>query len=160
MIPNDDEVRYKNIINLLKQMPKVSAPPNFESDLMRRINIGNFNDTYKIKWWDRFLFPTRIIAATTLAISIVAVFYVLNDNSVDKENPFLLKPPIRKSVLQSQNKQLHLSKTPEYAEASINGSFKINKEGLNFLHIRLNEAEKAKITRLKEQIRAYFNENR
>ena len=26
MIQNDDEVRYINIINLLKQMPKVSAP--------------------------------------------------------------------------------------------------------------------------------------
>jgi len=33
-----DEVRYEKIVSLLRQMPKVSAPPNFESDLMRRIN--------------------------------------------------------------------------------------------------------------------------
>ena len=45
----------------------------------------------------------------------------------------------------------------DYAEASINSSFKINKEGLNFLHIRLNDAERAKINKLKEQIKAYFN---
>jgi len=159
MIPMNDDARYKNIIDLLKQMPKVTAPPNFESDLMRRINSGNFTDDYKVRWWEYFLLPSRIMATATFAVSIVAVFYFLNFNSVEQDNPFLVKPQIRKSVVQNQDKQLLPVKTPEYAEASVNGSFKINKEGLNFLHIRLNNAEKAKITRLKEQIRAYFNNN-
>ena len=56
MIPDDDEVRYKNVIDLLKQMPKVSAPPNFESDLMRRINSGNFKEKYKVHWWDKLFY--------------------------------------------------------------------------------------------------------
>ena len=140
MIQNDDEVRYINIIRLLKQLPKVTAPPNFESDLMRRINSGNFQENYRSRWWDKLFLPSRLIPAAAFALSILAVFYFLNFNSVERENPFLAKPKIRKTV----------------SEASIAGSFKINKEGLNFLQIRLNEAERAKINKLKEQIKDYF----
>ena len=140
MIQSDDEVRYINIIRLLKQLPKVTAPPNFESDLMRRINSGNFQENYRSRWWDKLFLPSRLIPAAAFALSILAVFYFLNFNSVDHENPFLVKPKIRETV----------------SEASIAGSFKINKEGLNFLQIRLNEAERAKINKLKEQIKDYF----
>ena len=141
MIPGYDEERYINIINLLKQLPKISAPPDFESDLMMRINSGNFKEKYKVHWWDKLFLPSRLIPAAAFALSIVAVFYFLNFNTVERENPFLAKPKIRTTV----------------SEASIAGSFKINKEGLNFLQIRLNETERAKINRLKEQIKAYFN---
>jgi hypothetical protein len=140
MIQSDDEVRYINIIRLLKQLPKVTAPPNFESDLMRRINSGNFQENYRSRWWDKLFLPSRLIPAAAFALSILAVFYFLNFNSVDHENPFLVKPKIRETV----------------SEASIAGSFKINKEGLNFLQIRLNKAERAKINKLKEQIKDYF----
>lgn len=141
MIPGYDEVRYKKIMDLLKQMPKVDAPLNFESDLMRRINSGNFTEKFKVRWWDKLFLPSRLIPTAVFALSILVVFYFLNFNSMEPENPFLTKPKIRKTV----------------SEASIDGSFKINKEGLNFLQIRLNETERAKINKLKEQIKAYFN---
>jgi len=96
---------------------------------MRRINSGNFQENYRSRWWDKLFLPARIIPAAAFALSILAVFYFLNFNSVERENPFLAKPKIRETV----------------SEASIAGSFKINKEGLNFLQIRLNEAERAKI---------------
>jgi hypothetical protein len=140
MIPGYDEERFKNIIDLLKQMPKISAPPNFESDLMMRINSGNFKENFKVHWWDKLFLPSRLIPAAAFALSVLALFYFLNFNTVERENPFLVKPKIRTTV----------------SEASIAGSFKINKEGLNFLQIRLNDAERAKINRLKEQIKAYF----
>jgi hypothetical protein len=159
MIPIDDEVRYKNIINLLKQIPKVKTPPNFESDLMRRINSGNFKDNYSAHWWEYFFLPSRLIPAASIAIAVITVFYFLNFNSIEQDNPFLSLPKIRTSVSQVTGKQPLHSKTSDYAEASVSTSIKINKEGLNFLHIRLNDAEKAKITNLKEQIRAYFNNN-
>ena len=142
MKPGYDEVHYEKIVNLLRQMPKVTAPPNFESDLMRRINSRDFNEKFKVRWWDRLFLPSRLIPAAVFALSIVALFYFLNFNSIERENPFLAKPKIIENV----------------SQASIAGSIKINKEGLNFLHIRLNEAERAKITRLKEQIKAYFND--
>jgi len=142
MKPGYDEVRYEKIVSLLGQMPKVIAPPNFESDLMRRINSRDYNEKFKVRWSDKLFLPSRLIPAAAFALSIIAVFYFLNFTSIERDNPFLAKPTIIENV----------------SQASIAGSFKINKEGLNFLHIRLNEAEKAKITRLKEQIKAYFNE--
>jgi hypothetical protein len=159
MLPDSDEVRYVNIVNLLKQMPKVDAPSNFESDLMRRINSGNFKERYKVKWWDKLFLPSRLIPASALVLSLFAVLYFLNFNSVEQENPFLVNSGIRKIVTQPSPNQLFPSKPSDYAEASVNSSFKINKEGLNFLQIRLNDAERAKINRLKEQIKAYFNQN-
>jgi hypothetical protein len=159
MIPDVNDELHKNVINLLKQMPKVATPPNFESDLMRRINSGNFTDKYKFLWWEYFFFPSRLIPAAAVVISIFTVFYYLNFNSIDVDNPFLAQPQLRKSALQNPGKLSLSPKASEYAEASINGPFKMNKEGLNFLHIRLNETEKAKISRLKEQIKAYFNNN-
>jgi hypothetical protein len=157
MIPGYDEVRYSKITNLLKNLPKVTAPPNFESDLMRRINSGDFKENFTMHWWDKLLLPSRLIPVAAFALSVVALFYFLNFNSVEQENPFLAKPQIRQSLSQVSDKHIFPAKPPEYAEASVNGSLKINKEGLNFLHIRLNDAEKAKINRLKEQIKTYFN---
>jgi hypothetical protein len=159
MIPINDEVRYKNIINDLKQLSKVNSPPNFESDLLRKINSGIYTEKYKLRLWEYFFMPSRLIPAAAFVISIFAALYFLNFNSIEPDNPFLAQPKIRKSALRDPGKRSLSPKPPEYAEASINSSFKMNKEGLNFLHIRLNDTEKAKITRLKEQIRAYFNNN-
>ena len=75
MIQNDDEVHYLNIITLLKQLPKVIAPLNFESDLMRRINSGNFQKNYRSRWWDKLFLPSRIIPAAAFALSILVVFW-------------------------------------------------------------------------------------
>ena len=108
---------------------------------MRRINSGNFKENFKPRWWEKFFLPSRLIPVAAFILSIAAVLYFLNFNSIEPENPFLAKPKFRET----------------FSEASIDGSFKINKEGLNFLQIRLNETEKAKINKLKEQIKAYFN---
>ena len=156
---DNDDLPYTNTINLLKQLPKVPAPPNFESDLMRRINSGNFKEKFKVSWWEKLLLPSRLIPAAALALSGIVIFYLLNFNSVDQENPFLTMPKIRNTVSQVSTDQLIPTMPSDYAEASVNGSFKINKDGLNFLQIRLNDAERAKIIRLKQQIKAYFNQN-
>ena len=156
MIPIDDKLHNLNTINILRQLPKVTAPPNFESDLMRRINSGNFKENFNAQWWEKLFLPSRFIPVTVFALSIFAVFYFLTFNSIQQENPFLAKPKIRITVSKTSDKQSFYPKLPEYSEASINGSIKINKEGLNFLQIRLNDAEKAKINRLKEQIKDYF----
>ncbi|MDR3609176.1 MAG: hypothetical protein P4L27_01275 [Ignavibacteriaceae bacterium] len=157
MIPDDDDFHYKSIINLLKYMSKVSAPPNFESDLMRRINSGNFKEKYKVQWWDKILLPSRVIPSAAVAASVVAILYFYNPNSTEYENPFLVKPVMREDISRVSTNR-NLSTVPhEFAEASVNNSLKINKEGLNFLQIRINDAERAKINKLKEQIKAYFN---
>jgi hypothetical protein len=157
MIPDEDEERFKNVIGLLKQIPKVSTPPNFESDLMRRINSGNFKGSYNLHWWEKILSPSRLIPSAAVAASIIAILYFLNFNSTEQDNPFLTLPKIRENVIQISSKQKVPSMPTDYAQASINSSFKNNKEGLNFLQIRLNDAERAKIIKLKEQIKGYFD---
>jgi hypothetical protein len=157
MAPGDDEIKHERVINLLKQMEKVSAPPGFESDLMRRINLGNYEEKYKLTWWNNLLTPWRLISSAAVVGAAALVLYFFNFSTSDYENPFLVKPKMRIVKTQGVNDQKAPVSRIQYSEASVNGSLKIDKEGLNFLQIRLNDAEKAKINRLKAQIKAYFN---
>ena len=89
--PDDDEIRFKSVINLLKHTSKVSAPPGFEADLMRRINLNNYSERNKVKWWENILIPSRIVPSVS-ALAVVIIFFVLNFNTVERENPFFATP--------------------------------------------------------------------
>ncbi len=160
LIPDDDEIRFKSIINLLKHTPKVYAPPGFEAALMRRINSNNYNVVEKISWWENILLPARIIPSIGALVAVI-FFFVININSSEPENPFLITPKIREKLNSDNNIQIQdISKqNPNLNEASLNQSFAINKEGLNFLQIRLTNADRIRINNLKSQIREYFKEN-
>jgi hypothetical protein len=164
MIQDDDEIRFNNIINLLKHIPKVSSPPGFEANLMRKINSGNFPEPQKTKWFDWILAPSHLIPSAVAALAVLALIFVMNINSVDPENPFLVVPKMRENVNMGKTGRItfrtdNKSMASEINAASINNSFGIDKEGLNFLQIRLNDAEKAKINNLREQIRTYLKQN-
>jgi hypothetical protein len=58
-----------------------------------------------------------------------------------------------------QTKKIIPQQASGFTAASLNQSFEGNKEGLNFLQIRLNDAERTRINKLKEQIRNYLKEN-
>ena len=160
MPPDEDEIRFKSVINLLKHTSKISAPPGFEADLMRQINSTNFDELNKVRWWDKLLLPSRLIPSVATAVVII-VFLVLNFNSIERENPFLTAPKIRETInTVSKIKLQDIAKQdPGYTSASLNHSITVNKEGLNFLQVRLSEADRAKINKLKAQIRDYLKEN-
>jgi len=96
MALNDEELRYKNVINTLKGLPKVNAPRNFETELMRRINSETYNE--KKSFWERLFLPTRLIPSAALAVSAVVLFFILN-NSNDSEDPLLMEPKIHEDVI-------------------------------------------------------------
>lgn len=75
---NDDE-QFKELRHLLKEMPKLDAPPGFEADLMRKINSEKFAAA-KPGLWERiaaFIKPLPSAIAVG-AVAIVAVVLLVN----------------------------------------------------------------------------------
>ena len=150
LTPDDDEIRFKSVINLLKHTSKIMAPPGFEADLMRKINSANFDQSFKVEWWRKLLSPSRLIPSFA-AVSVIVFLMVFNFNSIERENPFFATPKMRETLNTVTNTQ--------FSAASLNQSFTINKDGLNFLQVRLTDADRTRINKLKAQIREYLKEN-
>ncbi len=179
---NDDELKYKNVINALKGLQEVKAPNNFEADLMRRINSEKFEEK-KQSFWKRIFLPSRLIPSAALAVSAVILLFVININSDESENPLLMEPKVRKDVIQttamsdkfqekseSNENNRSLSQDKDIAEfrdessdsgeqqnmGSFNYSsngFAINKDGLNFRQINLSNEEKQRLNELRQHFR-------
>jgi hypothetical protein len=160
MAPDYEEIHFKSVIDLLKHTGKITAPPGFEAELMRRINSENYGKANKVQWWEKFLISSRLIPSVA-AVAVIVIFFILNFNSVERENPFLSTPKMRETLNSGNNVQLQdiSRQNPGITAASLNQSFSINKEGLNFLQVRLTESERARINKLKAQVREYFKEN-
>jgi hypothetical protein len=95
----EDDHQHDDVIQTLKGLKKVSAPANFEADLMRRINTEKY-DEKKSFWW-KFLLPSRLIPSAALVLSAIVVLFVINTNSGAEENPLLIPPKIREDVVAS-----------------------------------------------------------
>ncbi len=84
------EDQYKEVINLLKELPKIKAPDNFELNLMTRIHNKNFeikrDRAFEYTLWG-FLKPAAVVTLTA-----VIVFFVIDLNSIENSNPLLTEP--------------------------------------------------------------------
>lgn len=94
----DDEKKYNEVIKTLKGLQKLKAPPNFEADLKRKLNAEKYakEEKRKIK---RFFTPSRLVPSFGLAAAAIVIFLMINTNSEEADNPFLMEPKIREDVV-------------------------------------------------------------
>ena len=183
MALNDDELRYKNVIDALKGLQGVKAPKNFEADLMRRINSEKFEEKRQ-SFWEKIFLPSRLVPSAGLAVAAVLLLFVININSDEVENPLLMEPKVREDMIEAKDvSDIPITVQEEIPgetrlgsadsnlaefrdEISINGSrersktnsfaatgFAIDKEGLNFRQVNLSEEEKQRLNELKHHFR-------
>lgn len=95
----NDEKKYENVIKALKGMQKVNAPENFEADLQRKINSGKYTKEEKGNFWQNIFIPSRLIPSLGLVAAAVVIFFVVDTNSEEMDNPFLIEPRVREDVL-------------------------------------------------------------
>jgi len=94
----NDEKKYEEVIKALKGLKGVKAPANFESDLKRRINSEKFPKEEKKSFWENIFVPSRLIPSLGLVAVAVVVFFVMDTNSEEMDNPFLIEPRVREDV--------------------------------------------------------------
>jgi hypothetical protein len=183
MALNDDELRYKNVIDALKGLKEVKAPKNFEADLMRRINSEKFEEKRQ-SFWEKIFLPSRLVPSAGLAVAAVLLLFVININSDEVENPLLMEPKVREDMIEAKDvSDIPMTVQEEIPgetrlgsadsnlaefrdEISISGSrersktnsfaatgFAIDKEGLNFRQVNLSEEEKQRLNELKHHFK-------
>jgi hypothetical protein len=119
----DDEKKYDDLIKTLKSLQHVKAPLNFEADLNRRLNAEKYANEEK-KSIKRFFIPSRLVPSFGLAAAAIVIFFLVNTNSEEADNPFLMEPKVREDmILVSDTEELNipkskLSKESEESEVS------------------------------------------
>lgn len=95
----NDEKKYEDVIKSLKGLQEVKAPANFEADLQRRINSEKFPKEEKKSFWENIFIPSRLIPSLGLAATAIVIFFVVETNSEDMDNPFLIEPRVREDII-------------------------------------------------------------
>ena len=96
----NDEKKYEKVINTLKNLKEVKAPENFEADLRRRINSEKFSKEEEKGFWQNIFVPAKLIPSLGLVVVAVVVFFVVETNSEEMENPFLIEPRVRQDIVE------------------------------------------------------------
>jgi hypothetical protein len=94
----NDEKKYEEVIKALKGLNQVKAPESFETDLQRRINSEKYSKEKKKSFWQNIFVPSRLIPSLGLIATAVVIFFVVETNSEEMDNPFLIEPRVREDV--------------------------------------------------------------
>jgi len=95
----NDEKKYQDVIKALKGLKEVKAPANFEADLQRRINSEKYSKEEKKSFWENIFVPSRLIPSLGLVAVAVVMFFVVDTNSEEMDNPFLIEPRVREDII-------------------------------------------------------------
>jgi hypothetical protein len=95
---NDDEKKYDDLIKTLNGLQQVKAPPNFEADLKRRLNVEKYAKEEK-KSVKSFFAPSRLIPSFGVAAAAIVIFLIVSTNSEETDNPFLMEPKVREDMI-------------------------------------------------------------
>ncbi len=112
----NDEKKYEDVIKALKGLQEVKAPANFEANLQRRINSEKISKEEKKSFWQNIFVPAKLIPSLGLVAVSVVMFFVVDTNSEEMDNPFLIEPRVREDVFavtefeEVEKKQDELSK--------------------------------------------------
>ena len=97
MKKENDENKYKKISKTLGELQKVSAPSNFEANLMRKIKSGEIEK--RERGIHKLFLPNRLIPSLGLITIAVILFFVIDVNSEKMENPLLMDPRVREDIV-------------------------------------------------------------
>ena len=94
---NDEEKTYKKLIDDLKNLPQIDAPKNFETGLWRKINSSE--ETKKVSFWEKLFSPARLAPAALAIVSAIIIFFVIDVNSEEMEDPLNIAPRLREDLV-------------------------------------------------------------
>ena len=97
-IYNEEENNFSELMNDLRDLPKIKAPDNFEYNLMTRIQNKNFGAVEKERPhfnWIKFLAPSAVV------VSAIILFFIFLPSSQENNNQLL-----QQSKLQGQQSEV------------------------------------------------------
>ena len=112
----NDEKKYEDVIKALKGLQQVKAPESFEADLQRRINSEKFSKEGKKSFWENIFIPARLIPSLGLVAVAVIIFFVVETNSEEMDDPFFIAPRVREDVVEVMSYEEVVSRQEELSK--------------------------------------------
>jgi len=94
---NEEEKTYKKLLDDLKNLPQVDAPKNFETELFRKINSSEVKK--KESFWQGLFTPGKLAPAAVAIASAAIIFFVVDGNSEEMEDPLNMAPRLREDLV-------------------------------------------------------------
>lgn len=94
---NKEENTYKRLLDDLESLPKIDAPKNFETELLRKLN--STEEFKKESIWSRLLSPRKLAPAAVAIGSALIIFFVVDNNSEKIEDPLNIAPRLREDLV-------------------------------------------------------------
>ena len=94
---NNEENKNKRLIDDLKNLPKINAPKNFETELSRKINSSA--ESKEKSFWAKMFSPNRLAPAAVAIASVIIIFFVVDINSEKLEDPLNIEPRLREDLV-------------------------------------------------------------
>jgi hypothetical protein len=126
-----DDSEFSELKKLLKEIPKVDAPDNFEFELMTRIQNQNFEIKHEKK---KNIFSWALTPAIAFAASVFLIFFVFAGEDDLHDNPWNIAPQlINDNIAEVQTNQPKLSIKEKNSDVKLNKqtSNKIERKGLS-----------------------------
>lgn len=112
MYPENDENKYKNIVDDLKNLKKIDAPIGFEQKLLNKINSSDIQEKRSI--WSKL--SVRLIPAFAVAATAVILFVVIENSANEYQDPFMIEPEERKDLISFTTDDIQLIESQPPAE--------------------------------------------
>lgn len=106
MYPADDENKFKNLIDGLKNLKKIEAPVGFENKLWNKINSDAVPE--KKSLWDKVF--VKLLPATAVVATAVILFVVIENNAYEYQDPLLIEPEVRTDLIEIKEEDPALQK--------------------------------------------------
>jgi hypothetical protein len=90
---NDKEKINRNLLDDLKNLPKVDAPKYFETDLWRKINQQEQN--IEESFWAKLFTPQRYVPATVVLAFLVLIIFIVDKSRMPNEPSFSYEPNLK-----------------------------------------------------------------
>ena len=97
----EDDNMNEKISRLLKDLPKINTPSNFDNELSKRINQSEQRKE-KVSWFDK-IFSPKLIPSAALAVTTVIILFLLKGNVNEAEDPFQIMPKLREEKILKQD---------------------------------------------------------
>lgn len=93
---NEDKID-KRLLDDLKNLPKVDAPKNFQTELLRKLNSSE--EIKEESFWSKLLSPIRLAPAAVAIGTAIIIFFVVDINSERIEDPLNIAPRLREDLV-------------------------------------------------------------
>lgn len=118
-----EEKINKQLIEDLNNLPKVSAPDNFEEGLWKKI-YSSYDR--KEPLWQRIFSVNKFIPAAASLVAVIILFLLLDKNASDYEDPFMIEPPVRPDIISVSSEENNVTEMIEQKQKKDQKDLKSN----------------------------------